>query len=425
MSSARTTRRSTAAQRSASTADQSSTLPARRRRTAAERVGAVDDEQVDSRTRRRGRRAEPDSDGDAPMEQQRSDEGQRYASQGDADDSAPSDVDSDMVDESAQREAALRDQVATLQQLLGHLQQQKQQPQQQQQQSRFAKKEPRANDLREYEGDDGSKLDAWIDELGAVVGLFHLTDQETVEFGSSRLRGAARLWWKGLGTAGQSAIIDADALAAGLRSRFQPVTAAKVARSQLDRLQQGSRHVNDYISDFQRLQSQLPNMDEEDAIHAFERGLRPDLAAKLCEQAVETITSAIALAARVGAGNPHGRPAASANQMDGETNGTLAQMQEMMLNMMRMQQQQAATVAPNGSGSSTFSGQFQRRDGRGGRGGGGFGNRSAARQLPVIPGVSSSVIQQRWDGKMCLRCGAADHRAISCPNDIKAFGQGN
>ena len=35
------------------------------------------------------------------------------------------------------------------------------------QQSRFARKEPRAQDLREYDGASGAKLDDWLDELSA------------------------------------------------------------------------------------------------------------------------------------------------------------------------------------------------------------------------------------------------------------------
>src|SRR6185312_15376890 len=66
------------------------------------------------------------------------------------------------------------------------------------------------------------------------------------------------------------------------------------------KLQQGSRHINDYIADFQRLHTLLPTMAEEDALHAFERGLRRDLAEKLRVQGVATLREAIAMAARVG-----------------------------------------------------------------------------------------------------------------------------
>lgn len=85
--------------------------------------------------------------------------------------------------------------------------------------------------------------------------LFHLNAQETVEFAGSRLRGAALDWWLALSAAELTAIGDASALASALRARFQPVTAARTAREQLDKLQQGARSINDYIADFQRITS--------------------------------------------------------------------------------------------------------------------------------------------------------------------------
>jgi hypothetical protein len=326
----------------------------------------------------------------------------------------------------AEREVvALREQVAALRELVEQQaaeadQQQQQQPQQQQRQpqtSRFARKEPRAQDLREYDGNDGSKLDTWLDELGAAVDLFELTPQETVRFGASRLRGAARLWWNALGQNGKAAINNADALTAALRTRFQPVTTGKVARIQLDQLQQGNRHINDYIADFQRIHASLPKMDEQDAIHAFERGLRADLAVKLREHAVETVAAAIALAARIGgltaatATNPHGRPAAAAvNQMDIDAGGIQQLVNTAVLNALRMQ---------------SIDGGASERGGRGHRGRRSFGGRAAGRRPPPnIPGVPSNIVQQRWDAKQCLRCGAADHLALSCPNAISASGQG-
>ena len=92
----------------------------------------------------------------------------------------------------------------------------------------------------------------------------------------------------------------AGALASALRLRFQPITAARTAREQLDKLQQGSRGINDYIAEFQRLRTLLPSMSEDDALYAFERGLRRELAEKLRVQGVSSVQEAIALAARVG-----------------------------------------------------------------------------------------------------------------------------
>ena len=125
--------------------------------------------------------------------------------------------------------------------------------------SRFARKEPRAQDLREYDGAAGAKLDAWLDELGAAIDLFQLNGREAVDFGVSRLRGAARQWWNTLGAASKAGIGDATALTKALRARFQPITTERVAREQLRALRQGSRGVNDYIADFQRLHALLPD----------------------------------------------------------------------------------------------------------------------------------------------------------------------
>jgi hypothetical protein len=87
--------------------------------------------------------------------------------------------------------------------------------------SRFARKEPRAQDLREYDGAAGDKLDVWLDELGSAIELYELNGKETMRFAVSRLRLAASRWWKALGKAGQAAIHDEASLAAALRARFQ------------------------------------------------------------------------------------------------------------------------------------------------------------------------------------------------------------
>ena len=95
-----------------------------------------------------------------------------------------------------------------------------------------------------------------------------------------------------------------------------------MAREQLDKLQQGSRHINEYIADFRRLRTQLSDMGEADALHAFLRGLRRDIAVELRKQRVQAVADAIELAAHVGsiaagaaASMTQGR-SIHANQMD-------------------------------------------------------------------------------------------------------------
>lgn len=212
------------------------------------------------------------------------------------------------------------------------------------------------------------------------------------------------------------------------------MTASRVAREQLDRLQQGSRHVNEYIAEFQRLHTQLPSMAEDDALFAFERGLRRDLVEKLRLQGVTHLQEAIALAARVGgitaaasslpsSANPHGR-SASAHQMEvDEGNG--ASMEDRIARAMLNALQQSGAGGMSGMGAKTQTQRSyqQQRGGRSGAHGERGGRPGGARRAPMtlnIPGVPASVVEQRRAAGQCFRCGSGDHRSIECPNAISS-----
>ena len=297
-------------------------------------------------------------------------------------------------------------------------------------QSRFARKEPRAQDLQEYDGASGAKLDDWLKQLAMTARLYHLSAQESVDFAGSRLRGAALDWWLALGDTELAAIGDSIMLAAALRARFQPVTAARTAREQLDKLQQGSRGINDYIADFQRLSTQigLVSLGEENALYAFERGLRRDLAVELRKQGVSTLREAIALAARVGgllqqAAAPQSRGTAAVNQMDIDDDGSASlddRIQQAVLNAMY-----ARDSGSMGAKTQTHRGYTQERGRGGGRGGpqggrgGRFGGGGPAR-IPNVPGVPAAVVEQRRAAGQCYRCGSAGHTRFECTNASSA-----
>jgi hypothetical protein len=287
--------------------------------------------------------------------------------------------------------------------------------------SRFAKKEPRAQDLREYDGAAGARLDSWLDELALASMLYELNAREAVLFAVSRLRGAALQWWLALGSASQAAVTDSAALAAALRARFQPVTAARTAREQLDKLAQGSRGVNEYIADFQRLHTQLPNMAAEDALYAFERGLRRELAVELRKQGVTSLQDAIALVARIGGLLQASAPQNRVNQMDiddGDGSASRLDRIEAALNALTSG---GGNNAGLGAKTQTQRGYQQERSaggrggGRGGRGGR-FGGRGGAGASFTIPGVPAAVVEQRRAAGQCFRCGSADHRSMECPS---------
>jgi hypothetical protein len=291
-------------------------------------------------------------------------------------------------------------------------------------QSRFARKEPRTQDLQEYHGAAGAKLDDWLDELGAAVELYELTEREAVAFATSRLRDAARLWWNALGSKGKQAITGVAPLAAALRARFQPVTAAHTARVQLDKLAQGSRSINEYIADFQRLRTRLPGMAEEDALHAFRRGLRNDIAGELRKQRVTSLTDAISLASHVGSEATPASGRSALNQMDVDDDAAAhvqppKEMWQALLNAMA-----SRDTSGLGAKTQTHHGYTQQRDSqRGGRGGARGGGRGGFRRgPPEVPGVPEQVVRQRMDAQQCIRCGQDGHRSTGCPNAISARG---
>jgi hypothetical protein len=297
--------------------------------------------------------------------------------------------------------------------------------------SRFARKEPRAQDLCEYDGASGAKLDTWLDELALARMLYELNAREALRFAVSRLRGAALQWWLALGSSTQSVISSPEALTAALRVRFQPVTAARTAREQLDKLAQGSRGVNEYISDFQRLRTQLPGMAEEDALYAFERGLRRDLAVELRKQGVATVQDAIALVARIGGllqagAGVSAQQSRSIHQMDvGDGNDASGRIDrlEAALNALAAGAHGAGSNAGMSAKTQTQRGYQQdgargggRGGGRGASRGGRFGGRGGAFASFTIPGVPAAIVEQRRAAGQCFRCGSGDHRSMECPS---------
>jgi hypothetical protein len=261
--------------------------------------------------------------------------------------------------------------------------------------------------------------------------LYHLNQREAVDFAGSRLRGAALDWWLALSAGELAAINSTEALAAALRTRFQPVTAARTAREQLDKLQQGSRGVNEYIADFQRLTTQIgmASLGQENALHAFERGLRRELAVELRRQGSTTLQEAITLAARVGGllqCAPQNRQ--SLNQMDvDDSDGASLEdrIQRAVLNAMHARDSSGGGM---GAKTQTHRGYTHERErnagsaGRGGARGGSRGGRFAPHGPPVVPGVPEHVVRQRLDAQQCVRCGGQGHRSPACPNAISASG---
>ena len=299
----------------------------------------------------------------------------------------------------------LRSQQAELERLRTALPQRAEEP------SRFARKEPRAQDLPEYLGGADGKLDEWLVKLRMVQRLFQLSEADAVLFGASRLGSAALQWWDTVGDAARSQIATQAALGEALRARFQPVATERAARDALMTLQQGGGHVNKYIEEFQRLRALVPTMAEPDALYLFQRGLRRDLAEKLLIEGVTKLQDAINMAARVGSvtHQAQARPGAGLHRMEAPVDGVAAELAELRAQLNAIQQHQGGQLQRGGRPS---------QHGRGGRGG--FGSGRGGRQSLSIPGVPDDVIQQRKEAGLCFRCGSDQHRSAYCGNSVNA-----
>jgi len=81
----------------------------------------------------------------------------------------------------------------------------------------------------------------------------------------------------------------------GLKAQFQPVNNTKNARARLDQLKQKTS-VRLYNTEFREVMMQLPNMHEDDRIHAYIKGLKPRVASQVAMHQPTTLLQAQGLA---------------------------------------------------------------------------------------------------------------------------------
>jgi hypothetical protein len=84
----------------------------------------------------------------------------------------------------------------------------------------------------------------------------------------------------------------------GLKKQFGSVNPERNARKALDMLKQ-SGNIREYTQKFLNLVSQLPNMHEEDQIHAYLRGLQPNVANIVTLAQTRTLRETMAAAHQV------------------------------------------------------------------------------------------------------------------------------
>ena len=149
-----------------------------------------------------------------------------------------------------------------------------------------------------FSGARQDNLGAWIFQMERYFRLCpQIPEENRTSFASTFLTGHAALWWQTICEQLEAQPEDShwEHFTDGLKEQFQPINSTKSAYAQLDQLKQKTS-VLFYNTEFRKLMLQLPNMHEEDRVHAYIKGLKPSVASQVAMQQPDTLLKAQQLA---------------------------------------------------------------------------------------------------------------------------------
>jgi hypothetical protein len=144
-----------------------------------------------------------------------------------------------------------------------------------------------------YSGKKSESLDAWIFQVERYFRILNTPQAERVPFAGSLLKDHANMWWRAVSDQIETLAEDLqwDQFKTQLKANFQTTNLAETARARLDKLKQ-TTSVLLYNTAFRELMLELPNMHEEDRIHAYLKGLKAQIASLVAMQRPTTILDA-------------------------------------------------------------------------------------------------------------------------------------
>lgn len=144
-----------------------------------------------------------------------------------------------------------------------------------------------------YSGRKGESLDAWIFQVERYCHILQTPAAERVPFAGTFLKDHAAMWWRMVHTEieGRPENQQWNQFTTQLKAQFQPINTAETARTRLDRLRQ-TTSVLLYNTAFRELMLELPHMHEEDRIHTYIKGLKPNVASLVAMSRPTTLLEA-------------------------------------------------------------------------------------------------------------------------------------
>jgi len=248
-------------------------------------------------------------------------------------------------------------------------------------------------------GGRSNTLDKWLVQMGRQFEWYGTAgDTERVRMGAAFLDDAAGDWWASMPAPQRPA--DWQAFVSALKARFQPVTSAQTARSQMHSLTQGRGTVDDYVSKFRALLPSLDSMSEDDRVYNFVRGLNSNVATMLRVQGVSRLDDAIAMASRVGALGEQPSRGWTYNRAAGSNHAPMdldaaEEINDEDLNNMDREELLAVM-------------RYSRE--------GHTGSVRGPRRFPKtkVPGLTPAQVKEYMAANKCFKCGEQGHRAGEC-----------
>ena len=285
---------------------------------------------------------------------------------------------------------------------------------------------PRGPSLRlapppSYNG-DAAALEGWIASMVQQFAFYAIHNDLRVRTASGFLTGSALDWLNHL----EAAPASWDAMDAGLRARFQPITTEEIARSRLHVLVQGNSSINEYVSNFRRLIISIPTMDAASRLFQFARGLKPALHMQHRQAQPKTLEDAIAHAVRMGTNLPSSSSSASAAAPTGHADSSASMdLSAMMAAMDGTDDAAPSLPSPNisrGEYESLLAAIHQQRSSYSAGGTGGSTGAYVPRGLPKVNNLTENEVREYMKEGKCFKCSSKDHRSRECPSRHKEGG---
>jgi hypothetical protein len=154
---------------------------------------------------------------------------------------------------------------------------------------------------KSYSGEKGADPEVWLFQFEQYARLTNMNDLQKVDYAAVQLDGPAATWWRSVAMTCERTNLPRptwQAFKQQLITLFKPVNSAKIARDQLAELQQTGA-VFKYNTEFNRLVLEAGNVNGDEQLHRYIRGLKSKIRLEVELSDPRTVHEAMERAQRI------------------------------------------------------------------------------------------------------------------------------